>query len=144
MIGIAIPNVIAPVVDNDSRIPIDAADDWIIRVTTIPASKPRIGFLNMVSMLVNASLSLSPDTADVMYSMPTIRTANPITTVAVSFIFSFFVKRRKNVAIIATTGTHIVGLNMPMIPVTSVPPSIPDRHMIHDVITVPTLAPKMT
>ena len=67
--------------------PTEAELDWMMPVSTAPASTPRSGFLNARKRLVKAGTFASPDTAPLMASMPNISVAKPRRIVPVSFFF---------------------------------------------------------
>ena len=47
MMGMAVPNVTCPVAESACRMPTEAEDDWMMPVSTAPASTPRMGLENM-------------------------------------------------------------------------------------------------
>ena len=77
VIGSAVANVSAPVMLSACRIPMAAADDWMIAVNTIPTMMPLNGLENDVRSDTKLSLSLRGVTASLIVLMPNISTANP-------------------------------------------------------------------
>ena len=77
MMGIVAPMVTWPVEDRAWSIPTEAELDWIMAVSTAPASTPRKGLWNMRMICWNSGTSLRPDTAADMLSMPYISVAKP-------------------------------------------------------------------
>ena len=67
------------------RMPTDAELDWMMPVSTAPASTPRMGFVNARKSCVKAGTSFSPATAPLMVSMPNISVAKPSRMMPVSF-----------------------------------------------------------
>ena len=75
--GIAIPYVSFPVIEILWRIPIAAAELWMMPVTIAPDRTPRIGFLNAVIMDTKLSISLSGSIEEDIMVIPCIRIAKP-------------------------------------------------------------------
>ena len=69
------------------RIPTEAELDWMMPVSTAPASTPSSGFLNSRNSCEKAGTSRSPATAPLMVSMPNIRVAKPSRMAPVSFLW---------------------------------------------------------
>ncbi len=78
IIGIAIPKVTPPVIDNACKIPTEAAELWMIPVKTVPIKTPKIGFENAVNTWVNSGISANGFIEPDINSIPYIRIAKPI------------------------------------------------------------------
>ena len=142
MMGIAAPKVICPVEANACRIPTEAEEDWIMAVSTAPATTPRMGLVNMVRILRNSGTSFKPATAPDIMSMPNINVANPSRMVAVSFFLLLEEGIMYNtMPIKASTGVKDMGFSSCT---NSASPSIPLKLSSHAVTVVPTLAPIIT
>ena len=94
-IGNAAENVIAPVTLSACRMPMAAADDWMIAVNTMPTRMPTTGLEKFVSREINASFSFSGDTAALMMSMPVIRIVKPSRIVPTLFFIGVFWNLRR-------------------------------------------------
>ena len=90
IMGMAELKVTRPVLDSACRIPPDAEEDWITAVSIAPASTPSTGFEKVTKSCLKAGTCDSPDTAEVMVSIPNIRVAKPRRMVPVSFFLSLF------------------------------------------------------
>ena len=73
--------------------PTDAELDWMIAVSSAPASTPRTGFLKAMKRFVKAGTSLRPATAPLIVSMPNMSVAKPSRIMPVSF----FLLLRQNI-----------------------------------------------
>ena len=67
------------------KMPTEAELDWMIAVSTAPASTPSTGFWKARNRSTNCGTSLSPATAPLMVSMPNISVAKPSRIIPVSF-----------------------------------------------------------
>ena len=123
------------------RIPTEAELDWMMPVSTAPASTPSSGLENSVRMPVKAGTSRSPATAPLMVSMPVISTAKPRRIVPVSFFFSFLQNMQKTMPISASTGVKDEGLSSW---IKRLLPSMPVILSSQAVTVVPMFAPMMT
>ena len=85
MMGTAAPKVMAPVEHSACKIPTEADEDWIMAVSTAPATTPKMGLENMVRILRNSGTSFNPATAPDIMLIPNIKVAKPSRMVAVSF-----------------------------------------------------------
>ena len=85
IMGIAAPKEIAPVEESACKIPTEAEEDWIMAVSTAPATTPRMGLVNRVRMFANSGTFLSPETDELIMSIPVIRVAKPRRMRPVSF-----------------------------------------------------------
>ena len=93
-------------------------------------------------MPAKAGLSASPDTDELIISIPNIKNANPIRMPPTSFFFDSPLHAiRRIIPIAASIGENDVGLSK-FIRIEL--PSIPVRESIHDVTVVPMLAPMIT
>ena len=77
MMGMAAPRVTWPVEDRAWSMPTEAELDWIMAVSTAPASTPSRGLWNISIICWNSGTFLRPDTAADMLSMPYISVAKP-------------------------------------------------------------------
>ena len=94
-IGNAAENVIAPVTLSACRMPMAAADDWMIAVNTMPTRMPSRGLEKFVSSDMNAAFSLSGATDALMISMPVIRIVKPSRIVPTLFFIGVFWNLRR-------------------------------------------------
>ena len=140
IIGSAALNGTIPVRHRAWRIPTDAEDDWMIAVSTAPATTPRIGLENFTSIPVNSGTSARGSTAPLMAFIPYIRIANPTKIAPTSFFFWLFVNMIRTTPISARIGENDVGLKSWIIKLSL---WIPVRLKIHEVTVVPILAPMM-
>ena len=139
--GIAAPKVIWPVEDTACRMPTEAEEDWIMAVSTAPASTPKMGLVNTSSSSRKLSISFSPATAVLMVSMPNINVAKPRRIIPVSFFLPLLPIIYSATPIRAKTGVKDVGLRSCMKKLSL---WMPERLRIHAVTVVPTLAPIIT
>ena len=110
-------------------------------VSTSPAIIPRIGFENIVRILVNFSFSASGATAPLIVSIPNIRIANPTRMFPMSFFLLLsFAVMISTIPIAANTGENDVGFKSC---INRLDPRMPDSERIHEVTVVPTFAPMM-
>ena len=79
-----------PVMASACKIPTDAEEDWITAVSIAPASTPSTGFEKVTKSCLKAGTCDSPDTAEVMVSIPNMIVAKPRRMVPVSFFLSLF------------------------------------------------------
>ena len=117
----------------------EAPEDWITAVMTVPTSTPMNGFWNMVRIWVNCGLSRRPSTVPAMISMPYISTANPI-MISPRFFRRLFPLRKQYCSTPATPSTA-----ERMVTTLILPPPSPsrDRESKSGVTAAPTLAPMM-
>ena len=101
---------------------------------------PSNGLENIVKICVKAGTSAKPLTEALIVSIPNIKIVNPNKILPISCFLSFFVYMIIAIPITAKIGENEEGFN---ICVRKLPPSIPDKLSIHDVIVVPILAPIM-
>ena len=138
--GMAAPTVTCPLAARACNIPTEAELDWIIAVSTAPASTPSRGLPKAVNSCRNPSARARPDTAAVMISMPCIRTAKPSRAWPVSRRLPF-PARYAAMPHRLSRGTKPAGRSSrPRTP----PPSRPPRLSSQGVTVVPTLVPMMT
>ena len=71
------------------RIPTEAELDWMMPVSTAPASTPSTGFLKAMKSCAKAGTSFRPATAPLMVSIPNISVAKPSRIMPVSFFLPF-------------------------------------------------------
>ena len=137
-IGSATAKLIPPVTDSACKIPTDADALCKTAVKRIPTKIPAAGFVNIVSMLLNVSLSLSGATAPLIVCIPNIKIAKPSIISPTWRQLSFFITIRKTIPIMATTAEIVaVERSCAMPP----DPSIQDRQRIQPVTLVPIFAP---
>ena len=142
MIGIAISYESVPVRAKLWRIPMDAAELWMIPVTTVPARTPRSGFLNAVIILVNSSVSLRGAMDPDIMVIPCMRIAKPRSIVPISLRFCFLDTITMSIPISAKIrekhfGSRSLRNTLP-------DELIPDSERIHAVSVVPMSDPKIT
>ena len=100
-----------------------------------------MGFEKSVNRLTNAGISAKGFTAADMVSMPNIRTEKPSSVVPMFFFLSVFANSRRTTPIAERIGTKPEGfISCKKI----LPPSMPARLSIHEVMVVPTFAPMIT
>ena len=73
--------------------PTEAELDWMMPVSTAPATTPSSGFLNARKRLTNTGSLRSPDTAPLIVSMPNISVAKPSRMTPESFLRLLLQKR---------------------------------------------------
>ena len=140
MMGMAAPKVTAPVTLRPWRIPTEAEEDWMMPVSTAPASTPRTGFCRERNRLRNhASSSRKPMAPDIR-SMPVMSTMKPSSTMPAPFRLSFRPAMYRRMPMTPSRGARVVGLK---ICTRKLSPSRLARERIHAVTVVPTLAPMM-
>ena len=141
IIGIAMPQLIAPVIDSACSMPTDAEEDCIIAVSSKPAISPNSGLSNISSTFAKFGSSASGFTALLIWSMPNMSTAKPTSMPPVSWRLEFL----ENIIIAtptsASTGVNEVGLSSC---IHTLSPCMPVRLSIQAVMVVPMLAPIMT
>ena len=121
-------------------IPMDAAEDCTMAVTSAPTIMPITGFVNTVSMWANSGESWRGDTASCMVLMPIISRAKPTAMPPMSFLRSCLEVMRMMTPISAMTGAKVVGFKSCIQP----SPSRPARESIHVVMVVPMWEPMIT
>ena len=140
--GIAMPYVSWPVIEILCRIPIAAAELWMMPVTTAPETTPRRGFLKAVMMDTKLSISLRGSIeADIMV-MPCMRIANPMSIVPISLRRCFLQIMMRAIPIKAKMREKTEGLRSFRKMLS--PLSIPARDKIHAVSVVPMSEPNIT
>ena len=115
IIGMVVPYVTAPVLQRACKIPTEAEELWMAAVKIAPAATPSTGLLNMVSTFTNSGTSASGLTAELMISMPYMRTANPMRISPISYFFSLFMNIMKTIATAARIGENAIGFSIWMI-----------------------------
>ena len=93
------------------RIPIAAAELWIIRVQAIPTRTPRKGFEKLSIIWLNAGTFCKGATALLIVSIPIIMTEKPTTIVPIDLFLSLFANIRKTTPPIARKGVKEEGLS---------------------------------
>ena len=141
MMGSAISKVMAPVTASACKMPTAADALWRMLVNTTPTRMPRMGLEKLVRMRIKASLSRRGDTAPDMEDMPYISTAKPSRISPTCRLDALLLNIRRIMPITATTPVSTSVLSSCTTPL---PPSSEDRHRIHPVTLVPTMAPIMT
>ena len=140
IMGIALPYVMAPVMDSACKMPTDADEDWTMAVSTVPASTPKIGLENIRKIFAKSGMSFSGATASDMVSMPNINTENPSRIMPVSLRFCRLENMLNPMPTAAMTGVNVAGLKIVRYQAS---PVMPAKDKIHAVTAVPTLAPMM-
>ena len=142
MIGIATPYVIWPVMDNDCKIPIAAAELWITPVTTVPARTPRKGLWNAVRIFVKLSISRSGAIEVDIMVIPCMRIEKPMSIEPISLCLCCLQTMSIMIPIRATNRAKHEGFRNCRRILSF--PSMPDRDKIHAVSVVPISEPKIT
>ena len=141
IIGIAEAKVICPVEVSAWRIPMDAAELWIIAVTPAPARTPRTGLEKFWNSAINSGTSSSGATASLIWNIPKNRIPNPSKICPRSFWEAFFPAIKRMIPMIETIGAQEVGFKRLMMKL-SLWMSIILKMWA--VMVVPMLAPMMT
>ena len=140
--GIAMPYVSCPVIEIDCRIPIAAAELWMMPVTMAPEKTPRSGFLKAVMRDTKLSISFKGSIDEDIMVSPCMRIENPKSIEPISLFFCFFAAIMRAIPISAKINEKHEGFksfkNMLS------PESMPARDKIHAVSVVPMSEPKIT
>ena len=130
--------MIVPVNASACKIPTEAAELWIIPVTSAPINTPISGFLNAVRTCANSGISASGATASLISFMPYINIAKPIKIEPILFFFCFLLVIIRRIPINAKISEKFSGFkslrNMLL-------DSSPTSDKSHAVSVVPTLEP---
>ena len=126
--------------DSAWSIPTEAAELWMMPVTTVPTARPMRGWLNLVMSWAKAGESARGLTASVIRFMPKMRTAKPTRTVPMLCFLSLLQSMVMMTPTMAKTREKFSGLS---ICIQTASLSMPDRLRIQEVRVVPMLAPKM-
>ena len=141
IMGTAIPQLIAPVIDSACSMPTEAEEDCITAVSSVPARRPNRGLSNMSSILVKPGSLASGFTAPLICSMPNMSTAKPISMPPSSCRRDFLENIISATPTSASTGVNDAGLSSLSIRLS---PSMPVRLSSQDVMVVPMFAPIIT
>ena len=141
MIGTAMPKVIFPDSESACSIPTEAAELWIMAVTTRPINMPNTGLRNTVKALAKEGESASGATDPLIKSIPYIKTAKPKSAFPTSRFFCVLAVISNRIPINASTGEKDSGFS---IRINGLSPEIPIMLMTHAVMVVPMLDPMIT
>ena len=128
--------------DRDCKIPIEAAELWMIPVTTVPARTPRKGLWNAVRSAVNSSISRRGAMDVDIIVIPCMRMAKPIAIEPISLCLCCLQTMSMMIPIRATMRAKHEGFRNCR-KILSLP-SIPESDKIHAVSVVPISEPKIT
>ena len=140
--GIAMPYVSLPVIEIDCRIPIAAAELWMIPVTIAPEKTPKRGFLKAVMMDTKLSISFKGSIEDDIMVIPCMRIAKPRSIEPISLFFCFLAAMMRIIPMRATMSEKQEGLRS--FNTILSPESMPASDRIHAVSVVPISDPKIT
>ena len=111
MMGMAALKGTWPVAASACRMPTEAELDWMMPVSTAPASRPSSGLRNIRNSSRKAGTSARPETAPVIASIPNIKTAKPKRMVPLSFFLEDLLNSSSTTPISAITGVKEVGFS---------------------------------
>ena len=140
--GMAMPYVSWPVMEIDCRIPMAAAELWMMPVTIAPEKTPKSGFLKAVMRDTKLSISFKGSMDEDIIVMPCMRMEKPKSIVPISLFFCFLATMMRIMPISAKIKEKHEGFKS-LRNILS-PESIPARDKIHAVSVVPMSEPKIT